>query len=30
MNRIDTRLYKGDKCFKYIPKHNFDSFKDEI
>lgn len=29
-SKLDLRLYKGDPCFKYVPKYNFDAFIDEV
>jgi len=30
MKKIDTKPYRGDYCFKFIARHNFKTFKDEI
>lgn len=28
LKKPDIRIYKGDHCFKFIPRHNFDTFID--
>lgn len=30
MKNIDIEPYKGDPCFKYIPRHTLDTFIDEV
>lgn len=30
MDKIDTKIYTEDRCLKYAPSHNFNTFLDEI